>query len=433
MHRRLAWLGLALALGGCEPDLRQEIRAAGVFSPKRLQVGDDEVVRLGQLLFFDRELSGSRDVSCASCHLPELHAGDRRVIAVGHAGRLTRNTIEPFNRNAATRFFWDGRLELRGDGTIVSPVPLPDGIETLLEAQALLPLLDRGEMRGEPGETSADGRPNELGEIPDEEPEAVWAAVLERLLALEGYQDAFALAFPGEEIGIEHVAIAIAAFESRLWELTDTAFDDFLGSVSEPGRDDALSEAQLRGARLFFGEAGCSRCHSGPLLSDERFHNIAVPPIGEDLGRERVSGDRADRFAFRTPPLRNVALTAPYMHDGAYGTLFEAVSHHLEPERWLRSFRRDRLPEDLRPLLRDDRETIEALLGTIDPELAPDRALDEGAVADLIAFLGALSSNVELEVPAGGGAPLAVPSGLPIDRPEDLGEGAPEHHASESR
>lgn len=412
----------ALGLAGCAQDLRGEIERAGVFSPRRLERGNDALVDLGQALFFDRELSGNRNIACANCHLPSAHAGDGRSLSRGQDGSLLpRNVIEPFNRSFATGMFWDGRLELR-DGEIVGPVAFPEGIETLLEAQALLPLLDRHEMRGFDGDVGEGDRENELARFDDDATEAIWSAVLVRLLALEGYRAMFAAAYPlvaEEDLTIVHVARAIAAFESRLWELTDTAFDAFLGSVSNPAEDGALHESQRRGAELFFGAAGCARCHSGPLLSDGAFHAIGVPQIGPgrdgdflDEGRFEVTGDPADRFAFRTPSLRNVAMTAPYMHDGAYMRLEEVVLHHLDPESFLRAYNGSDLAPDVVATFRP--EHTEAIAAAIDPDMRGPRTLSDDDVWALVAFLDALTSETELTVGPGAGVPESVPSGLPV-------------------
>jgi cytochrome c peroxidase len=427
------WFLLVAALAaGCAQDLRADLVAAGVFSPRRFEVGNDDLVALGQVLFFERELSGNRNTSCASCHLPELHAGDARHLSVGQDGaRLSRNVIEPFNRAFVTSMFWDGRLEER-DGRIVAPVALPEGIETLLEAQALLPLLDRHEMRGMAGDVAEDGRDNELALFDDAATEAIWSAVIVRLQAIEGYRPLFEEAFPDlpfEDITIVQVAQAIAAFESRIWELADSAFDRYLGSVSTPGDDSALAEPERRGAELFFGDAGCARCHGGPLLSDGEFHAIGVPQIGPgrdgqhlDQGRFEVTGDPADRFAFRTPTLRNVALTAPYMHDGAYWNLDEAVRQHLDPEGALRNYSGAGLPPDLQGQIRV--EANDAIAAAIDPEVRPLRALSEDEIGSLVFFLQSLASQTEINVGPSAGAPGSLPSGLPVEqRPEfDVGE-----------
>lgn len=428
---RRALVLMALVVSACSPDLRAEVGAAGVFSPRRVQVGNADVIALGQMLFFDRELSGNRNVACATCHMPPLHAVDARHLSVGQDGaRLSRASVELFNRGSATSLFWDGRVAMRG-GHIVAPVPMPDGIHTLLEAQALLPLLDRHEMRGQVGDVATDGRANELAALGDDASEAIWSAIVARLLAFDGYRQLFARAFPGRALDtftIADVAVAIAAFEERLWELTDTSFDDYLGSVSEPGRDDALNDLERHGAELFFGDAGCARCHGGPLLSDGAFHAIGVPQIGpgrtddhRDEGRSAVSGIAADRFAFRTPPLRNVAITAPYMHDGAYDTLEEAVRHHLDPVNALARYDGSALPADLAVHHEADAEIAAA----IDPDTTPYRPLDDGEVTAIVVFLGALTSRTELALPFDAGIPASVPSGLTVDAVRTGGDTLP--------
>ncbi|MFO0685669.1 MAG: cytochrome c peroxidase [Sandaracinus sp.] len=414
-----------LLLVACEPspgDLRARVAAAGVYSPRRVEVGNAALVELGQLLFFDAELSGNRDIACATCHLPSLHASDARHLSVGRDGqRLSRASVDLFNRGGLDAMFWDGRLR-RERGTIVGPVALPSGLRSLLEAQALLPLLDRREMRGLAGDTARDGEPNELAAMDDADREAIWTAIVARLVAIPGYRERFAAAFPEvptAEITIVHVARAIAAFESRLWELTDTSFDDYLGSVSEPGRDDAIDDLARQGAVLFFGDAGCARCHDGPLLSDGGFHDIGVPQIGPgrdeahlDEGRFAVTHDPADRFAFRTPPLRNVWMTAPYMHDGAYDTLDAAVRHHLDPERSLTRYDGATLPADLAGQVHHEQDV--AILANLDPDTRPLRPLSEDEISALLVFLGTLSSRTEQFLPPGAGAPRDVPSGLTV-------------------
>jgi cytochrome c peroxidase len=413
---------LALLSSACAPSLRERIEAAQVYSPRRAQAGNEAVVRLGNLLFFDRELSGNRNIACSSCHLPAFHAGDLRQLGVGQRGTtLPRNTLEPFNRSFATALFWDGRVEWAADGTIRSPAPPPAGIDGLLEAQAILPLLDREEMRGHAGDVASDGSANELAVIADADPDAVWDAVMDRLLALEGYRDAFRAAYPSvpeDELSIVHVARALAAFEMFLWELSDTSFDRFIGSAATTPDDAALAGDARRGADLFFGDAGCDRCHNGPLLSDGEFHNIGVPQLGPgadpstglDEGRFRVTGDPNDRFAFRTPPLRNVALTGPWMHNGAYDTLEEAIAHHSDPAAYLMSYE-----NRSGVAVHDDVATIEAILSTLSPDAAALRELSSDDVYYLSQFLASLSSDTETSVFPEAGIPLSVPSGLPID------------------
>lgn len=431
---RLACVGASCAaLIACtDSDLRARIEAAGVYSPARNDSFPGERAALGQLLFFDPELSGNRNVACSSCHLPVDHAGDALSLGLGQGAtgagsertggvELPRNVLSPFNRSFSESILWDGRIERMPDGSIRAPVRLPEGIETLLEAQALLPLLDRDEMRGHAGDLDVNGEPNELAVIADGAPAEVWDAIMARLMAIDGYRAAFSAAFPEVPSGehtIVHVVRAIVRFEMSLWELTDTPFDRFLGSEHRPPFEQALTAEARLGAELFFGDAGCDRCHDGPLLSDDAYHNIGVPPFGPgkvdgiDEGRFLVTGDAQDRFAFRTPPLRNVALTAPYMHNGSIGSLWEAVAQHVSPERALDA------GEHLAPtgeLVSIDPAVAEDIRATIDPDVRPLRELSEREIAALVEFLRALSSDTELAgLPPAAGEPRSVPSGLPV-------------------
>ncbi|MFK7986433.1 MAG: cytochrome-c peroxidase [Sandaracinaceae bacterium] len=419
-----------LAVGCAGEDPRMAIEAAEVFSPSRTGTQSPGIVELGQLLFFDPELSGNRDVACASCHMPVDHASDTLPLGIGvgasgtgHAREggvvLPRHTLAPFNRSFARRLLWDGRVEQLDDKSLrilLAPnveLPIPEGIDTPLEAQALLPILDRHEMRGQDGDVGVTALPNELAAISDDDPRAVWDAVMVRLMAIDEYRVRFAGAFPSVpegEHGIEHVARALARFEMRLWDLTDTPFDRYLGTEHTKPRDDAMSDSALRGATLFFGDAGCARCHNGPLLSDESFHNIGVPPVGPgfdgqaDEGRARVTGEPADRFAFRTPSLRNVALTAPYFHNGSVPWLRDAVELHLDPERFVRGPTR----EGESP----DPSDVEAVFSTLDAGARPVLPVSPEEIDDLVAFLEALSSDAEQSVFPGAGEPVEVPSGL---------------------
>ncbi|MEZ4339659.1 MAG: cytochrome c peroxidase [Sandaracinaceae bacterium] len=405
--------------------VRTTLAEAGVYSPVRNTLGDEAEVHLGQILFFDPKLSGNRNIACATCHLPGFHAVDGQPLGRGQGGvgtgparaggpTLPRAVIAPFNRSFVTAFLWDGRVEDLPDGTIRAPVPLPDGLEGAMEAQVLMPLLDRDEMRGQLGD-------NDLADLSDDHPAAIWNAIVARLLAFDDYVQLFEDAYPGETPTIVHVSRAIVAFERQIWDITDTAFDQFLtpNPFDDAGPTDPLA---LTGMELFFGDAGCARCHGGPLLSDMEFHNIGVPQLGPgkdpstglDEGRALVTGNPADRFAFRTPPLRNVALTAPYMHDGAYWSLEDAIRHHLSPEEHLRSYA---LPSGSPGELHADPATLDAILATLDQNITPHRELDEFDVSALAAFLQSLTSFTELRLDPAIGIPRSLPSGLPPPSP----------------
>ena len=211
---------------------------------------------------------------------------------------------------------------------------------------------------------------------------------------------------------------ALSAFMQVAFAADKTAWDRFLA-----GADEALTPAQKRGALLFYGRAGCSHCHSGPLFSDQQFHNIGVVPYAaallpgsqQDLGRFLLTRRLADRYAFRTPPLRNVALTAPYFHNGSVQSLREAIDWHQRPVKNLREFRWAAMPWSLRSISHPERVRTDRIVQTLDKKLAGSMALSEREIADLVAFMHALTDErgkgLEKWVPA------SVPSGLPVPRP----------------
>lgn len=398
----------------------------------------DAKVLLGQLLFFDRELSGNRDISCATCHHPSLMTGDALSLSIGTKaeggigpfrelghGRpfIPRNAPEIFNRGSRewTSMFWDSRIEATPDGRLLTPAGdiLPEGLESVLAAQAMFPVTSRDEMRGAVGDEDVAGDPNELALIADDNLPAIWKALMARLLSIPAYRDLFADAYPRtrvDELRFEHAANAIAAFEIAAFTRLDSPWDRYLD-----GERDALDEPAKRGAVVFFGAGRCWKCHSGSLLTDQKHHNIGVPQLGPgkaphapfDLGRARETDRRPDLFAFRTPPLRNVALTGPWMHNGAYTTLEGAVRHHLNAEKALVAYDAAQLDARLQETVMDDPVTQDLILATLDPELRRPIRLSERQISNLLAFLESLTSPSldRLE----GTIPPLVPSGLPVD------------------
>ena len=432
------------ALAACDPDATLDDRLAAAIAPYDAAplppkpALDPERVALGRLLFFDPVLSGNRDTSCATCHHPRFGTGDALSVSVGTGGLglgpdrqlgpdrglIPRNAPEVYNRGTSlwTTMFWDSRVTHNPDGTFTSPAgaALPAGLDSVLAIQAMFPVTSRDEMRGLPGDLDVFGAPNELAAFADTDWAGLWAALMERLLALDGYAERFARAFPDvppAELGFEHAALALAAFEADAFTFTDSPWDRWLR-----GERDALTDAQKRGALVFYGEAGCADCHSGALMTDQKTWSLCVPQIGPgkgaaapwDIGHGAVTGAAADRFAFRTPPLRNVDHTGPWMHDGAYTSLEDAVRHHLDPVGALRRYDPSALRADVRDTLQDDEELMGEMLATLPPELREARTLDDRAMADLLAFLSALTDPASLRL--GPVTPVAVPSGLPVDR-----------------
>jgi cytochrome c peroxidase len=274
-------------------------------------------------------------------------------------------------------------------------------------------------MRGEPGDMDLNGTHNELGTIIDEDYAAIWDGLMVRLLSIPEYQSLFAAAYPDlppEQLGFEHAANALAAFQIDAWTYLDSPWDRYLA-----GDDGALSDGAKRGALLFFGQAACVQCHSGSLFTDQETHNVAVPQVGPgkddeaplDIGRARVTHYPGDMFAFRTPPLRNVSLTGPWMHNGAFTSLEGAVRHMLRPQESLRRYDPGQVKPELQSAVHTDSATVALLLATLDVRVATPKELSAEELSDLMAFLQALTdpaaSDLRQDIPP------SVPSGLGVE------------------
>jgi cytochrome c peroxidase len=388
-----------------------------------------ELVRLGRMLAFDKILSGNRDISCMTCHLPALATGDGRSLSIGQGATglglarvhptgafIPRNAPALFNLHTLPSLFWDGRVSVDGQGDFHTPAgsQLTADMAQVFEfgaisALPLFPVLSREEMRATSG--------NELASIPDDDPQAVWEALMGRLGAISEYRALFAEAYPGTLFGdmtFAHASNAIAGFLVSEFAFDDTPWDRFLR-----GNDNALSAEQLVGAQTFL-TIRCSLCHNSPTFSDNLFHNVAVAQIGpgqgdgllgnDDFGRERVTGDPADRYRFRTTPLRNVTLTAPYGHDGAILDLREFIEHYSESHLKLLAFD----PGTLEPLLQGTLvPNATEILATRDVIL-DGVVLPSDVVDQLMAFMDALADPRAKNL-AQKTTPPRVPSGLPVD------------------
>ncbi len=254
------------------------------------------LVALGRALMFDKILSGNRDIACATCHEPALAATDGLPLAIGTGGTGTgtTRTLGPGRsfvpRNAPSLLntaiglsyvFWDGRLSRFGPPP--PEVTLPPDLPNVIAAQAMMPVLNRREMRGDPGDVDVLGNPNELAQISDSQPAQVWQAVMQRLLAIPEYVTLFHAAYPGlpqSSLTFSHAARAIAAFQTAALMKTDSPFDHYLRH-----EDNALSIEEKRGAILFFTRARCASCHNGPFLGGQSFSNSGAPQLGPGVGR----------------------------------------------------------------------------------------------------------------------------------------------------
>ena len=404
----------------------------------------EQRAELGQLLFYDKILSGNMNISCGTCHHHRFGSADGLSLGIGEGGvgvgpnrkpgkgdsrikkRISRNANALWNLGAKafTVLFHDGRLAIADDynNGFNSPAEewLPRGLETVLGAQAIFPMTAQFEMAGNPKE-------NEVAGALHDRIDNVWPIIAKRVRVIPEYGSRFVDVYDDvdkpEDVSIAHIGEALAAFIALEFKSNDSPFDDFIG-----GDVAALSNVQRRGAELFYGKAGCSSCHSGPLLSDQKFHALMIPPFGpgrtrrfdpfvRDVGRMGETDDLADAYRFRTPSLRNVTLTAPYGHNGAYATLESIVRHHLSPLKSLQQWepKQAHLPDvpwvsQIDFLVHDDKREMARIKSSVDikPMTLADNEID-----DLLAFLTALEGKRADELPLG--RPYEVPSKLPVD------------------
>ncbi|MFT6451577.1 MAG: cytochrome c peroxidase [Halocynthiibacter sp.] len=398
--------------------------------------------KLGQLLFYDPILSGNRSIACATCHHPKLGTSDGVSLSLGDGGlgmgrdrhidpsnppeeRIPRNATGLFNLGAKefTVLFHDGRLE--ADASLPSGIRTPmggdmmAGFASVLSAQSMFPVLSRDEMAGSHKENDI-ARLVRQGIITGKG--GAWDKLARRVADIPEYADGFVALYPHvthrDDIAFTDISNAIAAFVSYEWRSDTAPFDAVL-------RGELTLDAQAQsGLELFYGKGGCATCHAGAFLTDHQFHVMAAPQIGpgksatfedhhRDDGRFRVTGHEADRYAFRTPSLRNVALTAPYGHAGAHRDLARFVADHSNPAQSLARYDRTQaiLPqfegEDFAVM--DDPAQVSAIAAAV---TSPPVDLSKDEVAALVAFLHSLTDPISLTGRLG--SPVTVPSGLPV-------------------
>lgn len=342
-----------------------------VKSPKDNPITETKV-ELGRLLFYDPILSGDKDIACATCHHPENGYAEFRDLSIGTNGQgfgIKRSFKEPnviplVKRNAHTilNTAFNG-MDTRNRYNPAEAPMFWDNRVVSLEKQALEPLLAFEEMRG-PNYSETD--------ILDE--------VVNRLQAIPEYVERFQQTFPGPNpIQPDHVAKAIAAFERTL-VTTNTRFDQYMR-----GDEDAISLSERDGFMLF-NKVGCGKCHNGPMFSDYQTHVVGVP-----TNKKLIEFDKGvdEEFAFRTPSLRNLRFSAPYMHNGRFNSLQQVLEFY----------------EDISV----GKNRHEALVQQdIDP-LIKQLDLSVREILPIISFLNTLNeTDFDKEIPE------QVPSGLPV-------------------
>ncbi len=398
---------------------------------------DNRLADLGRLAFHDSLLGLNDDNSCAGCHAATAGFGDSQSIAIGVENN---NIVGPDRRGPRNQrraplllnnvFFpalmWNLRFNAVSgnpfDNSAGFQFPLPEGfalsgLPHLLVAQAFIPVTENPEMAGFAASVPAthDGIRAEVGA---------------RLNANAEYRQLFGKIFPevraGAPVTYEMLAQAIAEFEFTL-VFADAPLDQFAR-----GQQNALTDDEKRGALLFFGQANCVSCHAvsgqaNEMFSDFQQHVAGIPQIApavgnvpfdgpganEDFGLEQVTGNSADRYAFRTSPLRNLALQPAFFHNGAFVRLEDAVRYHLDAIRSAPSY--DPAQFGLAADLQGLRGPSAPVLARIDPLLAPPVNLAHAEFRQLVAFLrGGLldpkanAHNLRKLIPA------RLPSGSPV-------------------
>lgn len=278
-------------------------------------------IKLGKILFFDPRLSLNEKQSCATCHNPELGFGDGMAKGVGTMGEeLGRNTPHIYNLAWSSIFFWDGRAQT-------------------LEEQALGPISAPGEMNMP---------------LPQ---------LITRLKKVPAYQKLFKAVYGKSGINKANIASAISAFERDIVTM-NSSFDRYI-----QGDKNAMDPSAIRGLTLFKGKARCNKCHDGVNFTDDSFHNVGIE--GDDVGRLHISSTAGMKGAFKTPGLRNVWLTSPYMHDGSKPSLEAVIRFYNEGSK--------------------DIADVDKLIKPLD--------LSETEIGDLLAFLAALTDPVIIQRP----------------------------------
>jgi cytochrome c peroxidase len=393
-----------------------------------------KLAEIGRMLWFDTITGLNDDNSCAGCHSPATGFGDTQSIAIGidNNGIVGPNRTGPRNQRRTpmainTAFFpnlmWNSRFAslsndpFNNSAGFIFPAPeglMLSGLPHLLAAQAFIPPTERVEVAGF-------DFPGDNFDIRDE--------VLRRLNAIPAYRKLFGEVFPevrtGAPITFEMFGLATAEFEFTL-VFADAPIDKFAR-----GSKGAMTDSQKRGALLFFGAARCVECHavSGPsneMFSDFSTHVIGVPQIAPDLGNfpfdgpgadedfglEQVTLNSADRYKFRTSPIRNVALQPTFFHNGAFTRLEDAIRHHLDVFTSARNYSpvAAGVDTDLRTL----RGPIEPVLDRIDPILATPISLTNEEFRQLVDFVrtGLLDTRAGKDLRKL--IPKSVPSGRPV-------------------
>lgn len=345
-------------------------------------------VAAGKLIFESPKMSINGEISCQDCHLSEFGSADGlpNAIGVGGSGKgadrlnsggriLPRNALPFWGRGGKgfTTFFWDGKVTVNGDEVVSQyghAAPSTDPLKVAVH----LPSVELHEMVADTQEAR-----NAFVSEDVQAADTIQATLSERFRTDPKIGPLLMLAYPDQSgsITFDHIADALTHFIRHEFRIRETAFETFVFGEGQ------ISEDQLAGGILFYGRGRCAACHSGPYFSDFDFHSVAFPQagfgkngFGIDEGRYNVTLDPKDRFLFRTPPLYNVTMTAPYSHSGSVVTLDDAIIAHFDPLRLI----------DTENMNVRERSDLFARLGPASRETLPSALTDE-EVSQLAAFL----------------------------------------------
>jgi cytochrome c peroxidase len=411
-----------------------QIESNPISDPRQqLAMINSKEAQLGKLLFFSKTLSGNGDVACASCHHPFLGGDDDLSLSIGvdpvlpsilGGKRVNKNGLVLVPRNAPTTFnsslwkkhlFHDGRVERVNDFDILpAEISTPDEkfgdvdprATSLLQAQAGFPVTSEHEMRSSYQSASSNEKirsslVKKLVESvginkSDDESFITWDVLFKEIYK-SSVDDLSVL------MNFDRIQHLLGIYQSTQ-VFVNTRWKDYLN-----GDHATLSDAEKRGAILFYSDsnrgAGCINCHSGSFFTDEKFHVVAFPQIGEgkdgngdDTGRYLRTGIPDDRYAFRTPSLLNVTHTAPYGHSGSFDTLEEVIKHHVNPKESLthydyglstlnqRGIKSERSKEfSFKALAKLDKDIIN------NRSILPRLSMTPAEVSDIVEFLNALT------------------------------------------
>lgn len=327
-----------------EDSLRQAALHHSSYDPEILNKDyDDRKAKFGRSLFEDTRLAYGSNISCQTCHLDEFSSADGLPVAIGIDAEgtglervngdgqvLTRNTLPLWGRagNGFKAFFWDGRVEV-SDASIVSPIGKIHDVDSALKIAIHLPFAEIDEMVTEDQHVGTFFKNESVNSA-----QALFDNIASKVKSNEEYVAIVSKVYgvEREQISFDIIADSIDHFIRQSFPIKNTKFYDFL---SDNG---SLSETEVSGGLLFYGKGKCASCHSGPYFSDFNYHVIPTLQVGYgkngfgvDYGRFNVTHVYDDVYAFKTPPLYDVANTFPYMHSGSLYTLKEAIQVHFDP------------------------------------------------------------------------------------------------------